>query len=47
MVALGLGGAVALLFTLWVLHRRWQNAGVVDIGWTLAIGMEAIAAALL
>ena len=47
MVAVGLGGAVALLFTLWVLHRRWQNAGVVDIGWTLAIGMQAVTAAML
>lgn len=47
MVGVGLGGALALLFTLWVLHRRWRNAGVVDIGWTLAIGMQAIVAALL
>jgi steroid 5-alpha reductase family enzyme len=47
MIGVGLVGAVALLFTLWVLHRRWRNAGVVDIGWTLAIGMQAIVAALL
>ena len=47
MVVTGAGAAVTLLFALWLLHLRMRNAGVVDIGWTVAIGLQAVIAALL
>lgn len=41
------GGAavVAMMAVLWALHLRWRNAGVVDVGWTVSIGVLAIFAA--
>ena len=45
MVVTGAGAAVTLLFALWLLHLRMRNAGVVDIGWTVAIGLQAVIAA--
>jgi len=47
MVGVGLGLAVAMMLLLWMLHLRLRNAGVVDVGWTLAIGVQAVTAALL
>jgi len=43
----GLGLAVAMMLLLWMLHLRLRNAGVVDVGWTVAIGVQAVTAALL
>lgn len=34
--------AVALMFVLWLVERFKNDAGVVDIGWTLGIGVLAI-----
>jgi len=45
MVLVGAVLAIGLLFALWVLHLRWRNAAVVDVGWTLAIGLQALVAA--
>lgn len=47
MIGVGLGLAVGLMLLLWMLHLRLRNAGVVDVGWTVAIGMQAVTAALL
>lgn len=47
MVGVGLGAALLLMFGLWVLHLRLRNAGVVDVGWTIAIGIQALVAALM
>lgn len=47
MILVGLGFAVGLLFALWVLHLRLRNAAVVDVGWTVAVGAQAVTAALL
>jgi steroid 5-alpha reductase family enzyme len=41
----GAGVAIGLMAVLWVLHLRWRNAAVVDVGWTLAVGAQAVAAA--
>lgn len=46
MVVVGASAAVGLLFVLWLLHLRWRNAAVVDVGWTVAIGLQAVAAAV-
>ncbi|MFZ9899722.1 MAG: DUF1295 domain-containing protein, partial [Gemmatimonadaceae bacterium] len=47
MLAVGAGTAVGLMFALWLLHLRLRNAAVVDVGWTVAVGIQALAAALL
>ncbi len=47
MIAVGLGGSLTLMLALWGLHLRMRNAGVVDVGWTVAVGLQAIAAAVL
>ncbi len=47
MVATGLGAALLLMLALWVLHLRWRNAGVVDVGWTVAIGVQALVAGVM
>lgn len=47
MVMTGLGVALLLMFGLWVLHLRLGNAGVVDVGWTVSIGVQALVAALM
>jgi len=47
MVATGLAVALSLMFALWVLHLRWRNAAVVDVGWTIAIGLQALVAGLM
>lgn len=47
MVATGLGAALVLMFGLWALHLRLSNAGVVDVGWTVSIGIQALVAALM
>lgn len=47
MILVGTIAAVGLLFVLWLLHLRWRNAAVVDVGWTVAIGLQAVSAALL
>jgi len=41
----GAGVAVGGMAVLWALHLRWRNAAVVDVGWTLAVGAQALAAA--
>lgn len=43
----GAGVAVAGMATLWALHLRWRNAAAVDVGWTLAVGAQAVSAACL
>jgi len=45
----GTGAAIALLlmFGLWLLHLRLRNAAVVDVGWSVAIGLQALVAGLL
>lgn len=45
-VAIGATLAVLLLFATWLLHLRLRNAAVVDVAWTLAVGLQAVAAAL-
>lgn len=47
MILVGFGFAVGLMFALWVLHLRLRNAAVVDVGWTVAVGGQAVTAALL
>lgn len=47
MLAVGAGTAVGLMFALWVLHLRLRNAAVVDVGWTIAVGVQALAASFL
>lgn len=47
MVATGSAVALSLMFALWVLHLRWRNAAVVDVGWTVAIGLQALVAGLM
>ncbi|MCC7003900.1 MAG: DUF1295 domain-containing protein [Gemmatimonadaceae bacterium] len=47
MIVVGTSAAVGLLFVLWLLHLRWRNAAVVDVGWTVAIGLQAVSAAFL
>lgn len=47
MVATGLGAALLLMLVLWGLHLRWRNAAVVDVGWTVAIGLQAIVAGVM
>lgn len=42
---IGAGVAVGGMAVLWALHLRWRNAAVVDVGWTLAVGAQAVAAA--
>jgi steroid 5-alpha reductase family enzyme len=39
-----LGWAIvsALMFVLWLIQLRTQNAGIVDIGWTFSIGILAV-----
>lgn len=46
MVMTGAAVALVLMLALWALHLRWRNAAVVDVGWTVAIGAQAIIAAL-
>lgn len=43
----GLGVALVLMLLLWWLHLRLRNAGIVDVGWTVAVGLQAVIAALL
>ncbi len=43
----GVGTALALMAALWALHLRLRNAGVVDLGWTVAVGLQAVLAAML
>lgn len=45
-VGLGTALAVGLLFAAWLLHLRLRNAAVVDVAWTVAVGLQAVAAAL-
>jgi steroid 5-alpha reductase family enzyme len=45
MVVAGAAASVTLLFALWLVHLRLRNAAVVDVGWTIAIGLQALAAA--
>jgi steroid 5-alpha reductase family enzyme len=47
MIQVGLALGVGLLFLLWLWHLRLRNAGVVDVGWTVAIGLQAVTAAVL
>ena len=47
MISVGAGLGVGLLFLLWMLHLRMRNAGVVDIGWTVAIGVQAVTAGVM
>jgi steroid 5-alpha reductase family enzyme len=42
----GLAGAVVLMFALWCVQRRTGNAGIVDVGWTFAIGIFVISLAM-
>lgn len=46
-VAVGLVAALVLMFALWLLHLRLRNAAVVDVGWTIAIGLQALVAGLI
>jgi steroid 5-alpha reductase family enzyme len=34
----GLGAAMVLMFALWLVQRRTDNAGIVDVGWAFGIG---------
>lgn len=47
MVATGLAAALLLMLALWALHLRWRNAAVVDVGWTVAIGLQALVAGVM
>ncbi len=42
MVLLGWAIVSAIMFVLWVIQLRTNNAGIVDIGWTLSIGLLAL-----
>ena len=39
---IGLAIVSALMFVLWLIQLRTENAGIVDIGWTFAIGILAV-----
>ncbi len=43
----GLGAAMVLMFVLWLVQRRTQNAGIVDVGWAFGIGALVCAFAFL
>lgn len=43
----GLISAIALMLVLWLVQRRTNNAGIVDVGWSLGIGAMVVAFALL
>lgn len=37
-IAIGTAIALAWMFALWCVQRRTRNAGIVDFGWTVAVG---------
>ena len=37
--------AFALFSAFWVIQRIRRNAGIVDVGWTLGVGVMAVACA--
>ncbi len=39
---LGLAGLVLLMAALWLVQRRTGNAGIVDVGWALGLGLSAL-----
>jgi steroid 5-alpha reductase family enzyme len=43
----GLGAAMLLMFVLWLVQRRTHNAGIVDVGWALGIGVLVGVSALM
>lgn len=47
MVLTGAAVALVLMLALWAWHLRLRNAAVVDVGWTVAIGAQALVAALM
>ncbi len=47
MILAGLGAALVLMLALWWLHLRMHNAAVVDVGWTVAIGLQALIAGVM
>ncbi|MCG3132918.1 MAG: hypothetical protein HMLKMBBP_00002 [Planctomycetes bacterium] len=38
-----LAGSAALMAALWLVQRRTRDAGIVDLGWTLAMGAAGVA----
>lgn len=40
-VLAGVVGVFGLQFFLWLLQQKWKNAGFVDLGWALSIGLMA------
>lgn len=38
LLAIGWAGAAVVMCAFWLWHRRMENAGVVDVGWTVCVG---------
>lgn len=45
-LGLGLAAAAVMMFALWLRQRRTHNAGIVDVGWTLGIGVLVVTLAI-
>ena len=46
-ILLGLAVVAAGMVGLWVVQRRTRNAAIVDVGWTVAVGLLGTAYAIL